>query len=265
VVDPVAPPWRGRLLALVEGDRFQQVVVTAILLNAVVFGLETSPAAMQAVGPMLQLADRLLLALFVVELGLRVLAHRLRFFADPWSWFDTAVILIGLLPTTEGLTALRALRVLRLLRLVSLVPQLRSVVAGLLAAIPGMTAIIALLTLLFYISAVIATKLFATAAPQWFGSLGVSMFTLFQVMTLEGWAEIANDVMRHQPWAWLFFVPFILLTTFAMLNLFVAVIVGAMERGRHDAPSPAEDAATRRLDLLTREVAALAAAVQRQR
>lgn len=256
---------RQRLLALVEGSAFQRVMIAAILLNAVVFGLETVPAAMQVAGPSLLALDRFLLVLFVAELGLRLLAHRWRFFGDPWNVFDLVVVTIGLLPATESLTALRALRVLRLLRLVSLVPQLRAVVGGLLAAVPGMFAISALLVLLFYVSAVIATKLFAAAAPQWFGSLGVTMFTLFQIMTLEGWAEIAKDVMQKQPLAWLFFVPFILVTTFTMLNLFIAVIVGAMENQRHDPPPGPDDVALgQRLDAMSTEIAALAAAVRSQ-
>jgi len=256
---------RQRLLGVVEGSTFQRIMIAAILLNAIVFGLETVPAAMRAAGPLLLALDRLLLGLFVAELGLRLLAHRWRFFGDPWNMFDLVVVTIGLLPATESLTALRALRVLRLLRLVSLVPQLRAVVAGLLAAIPGMFAISALLVLLFYVSAVIATKLFAAAAPEWFGSLGVTMFTLFQIMTLEGWAEIAKDVMRQQPLAWLFFVPFILMTTFTVLNLFIAVIVGAMESGRHEGPdSPPDDAMARRLDALSREIATLTSEIRSQ-
>lgn len=255
---------RSRLLSLVESDLFQRAMIAAILANAVVFGLETSPAVMRAAGSLLEALDRLLLALFVVELGLRLLAHRSRFFRDPWSVFDLIVVAIGMLPAAESLTALRTLRVLRLLRLISLVPQLRVVVSGLLAAIPGMFAITTLLMLLFYVSAVIATKLFAATAPQWFGDLGATMFTLFQIMTLEGWADIANDVMLHEPMAWLFFVPFILVTTFTILNLFIAVIVGAMENERRTVSLlPPDYAVTQRLDKLSLDIAALTVAVRK--
>ncbi|NJO32314.1 MAG: ion transporter [Rhodospirillales bacterium] len=257
---------RSRLLSLVESDLFQRTMIGAILANAVVFGLETSPTVMQVAGSLLQVLDRALLALFVVELGLRLLAHRARFFRDPWSVFDLVVVGIGLLPAAESVTALRTLRVLRLLRLISLVPQLRAVVAGLLAAIPGMFAITALLMLLFYVSAVIATKLFAATAPQWFGSLGTTMFTLFQIMTLEGWADIAKDVMLHEPMAWMFFVPFILVTTFTILNLFIAVIVGAMESERRTSPLPSSEYAPsqQQFDKLSQDIAALAAALRRR-
>jgi voltage-gated sodium channel len=267
MVDSVtsASPLRARLFTLVESAVFQRVMIAAILLNAVVFGLETSARIMQAAGPLLEALDQALLALFVVEIALRLAAHGVRFFRDPWSVFDFVLTAIGLAPATESLTALRALRVLRLLRLISMVPQMRVVVSGLLAAIPGMFAISGLMLLLFYISAVIATKLFAGVAPQWFGDLATTMFTLFQIMTLEAWSEIAKGVMEHEPLAWLFFVPFILITSFTVLNLFIAVIVGAMESERmSEPPGPADLAVMQRLDSLSREIAALSAAMRKQ-
>jgi len=132
-------------------------------------------------------------------------------------------------PASEGLAVLRALRILRMLRLVSLVPSMRGVVAALLAAIPGMASIAALLGLLIYVAAVMATQLFGAAAPEHFGDLGTSLFTLFQVMTGDDWATIAREAMASYPWAWIFFVVYVLVSTFAVLNLFIAVVVRAME------------------------------------
>ncbi|MEW6354135.1 MAG: ion transporter [Pseudomonadota bacterium] len=221
--------WRARLAAWLEQRGVQRTIMGLIVLNAVTLGLETSPAAMQAAGPQLLAVDHALLTIFVVEIALRLAAHGWRFFRDPWSVFDFVVIAIALLPAIGPLSVLRALRILRVLRLLSVVPQMRQVVAGLLSAIPGLTSIIGILLLLYYVFAVIATKLFGAAFPDWFGNIGASMYTLFQIMTLEGWAEIARSVMEVFPRAWTFFVVYILVITFTMLNLFIAIIVNAMQ------------------------------------
>ena len=109
-------------------------------------------------------------------------------------------------------------------------PALRRVVGGLIAALPGMSSIVVLMAMLFYVAAVMATNLFGDAFPDWFGHLGASLYTLFQVMTLESWSMgIVRPVMEAYPYAWMFFVPFILLSTYAVLNLFIGVIVSAMQ------------------------------------
>lgn len=208
----------------------QRLLIGLILVNAVVLGLETSSSIMTAWGAWLIAADRTILAIFVVEIALRLLAHRLAFFRDPWSVFDFVVVAIALIPASGPLAVLRALRVLRVLRLITLVPSMKRVVGGLLAALPGLGSVAAIIGLIFYVSAVIATKLFAADFPQWFGSLGASAFTLFQVMTLESWAMgIVRPVMEVYPAAWLFFLVFILASTFTLLNLFIAVIVNAIQ------------------------------------
>jgi voltage-gated sodium channel len=221
---------RNRLLALVEAPRFRHTVTVLIIINAVTLGLETWDAAMRAAGPALYALDRVILGVFVTELAIKMVAYGARFPRDPWNIFDFTVVAIGLAPATEGFSVLRALRILRVLRLVSVVPSMRRVVQALLSAIPGMASIVLLLGLIYYVSAVIATKLFGAAFPQWFGSIGGSMYSLFQIMTLESWSMgIVRPVMETYPYAWAFFVPFILLTSFAVLNLFIAIIVNAME------------------------------------
>ncbi|MDJ0643974.1 MAG: ion transporter, partial [Erythrobacter sp.] len=138
-------------------------------------------------------------------------------------------LLAALVPAGEQFSVLRALRILRALRLISVVPSMRKVIAGLFSAIPSIGTVIVMLLLLFYISAVMATKLFGEAFPEWFGTLGASLYSLFQVMTLESWSMgIVRPVMEVYPYAWAFFVPFILLTSFIVLNLFIGVIVNAM-------------------------------------
>jgi len=244
---------RRRVLRLVESKAFQYAILAVICLNAVTLGLETSDTAMAAAGPLLKAADRLALAIFVVELGLKMYAYRWRFFRDGWNLFDFTIVAIALLPSEGGLAVLRALRILRALRLVSGVSSMRKVVHGLFQAIPGMTSIIALLGLVFYICSVIATKLYADAFPEWFGTLGKSAYSLFQIMTLESWSMgIVRPVMDVYPLSWVFFVAFILLASFTVLNLFIAVIVNAMQSQHEEdlraAESSAQDERARMLD-----------------
>jgi voltage-gated sodium channel len=214
---------------IVEHRAFQPVVIAVILVNAVTLGLETSPAVVGSAGGLLHAVDRVALVIFVVDIALRLLAYGRRFWADPWNVFDFLIVAIALVPTSGPFSVLRALRVLRVLRLISMVPSMRRVVGGLLAALPGMASIAALLSLILYVAAVLATNLFGAVAPQWFGDLGTTLFTLFQTMTGEGWGEIAREVMAEVPLAWIFFVVYILISSFMVLNLFIAVVVSAME------------------------------------
>jgi len=221
---------RRRVAALLERGAVQRAILALILANAVVLGLETSSAVMAAAGGVLTALDRAMLAVFVVEIAARIYAHRGAFFRDPWSVFDFAVVAIALVPASGPFAVLRALRVLRVLRVLTIVPSMRRVVGGLLAAIPGLGSIAAVLALIFYVFAVIATKLFGAAFPDWFGTIGRSLYTLFQVMTLESWSMgISRPVMDVYPYAWAFFIPFILIATFTMLNLFIGIIVSAMQ------------------------------------
>lgn len=227
----VEPSWRAHLRALVETKPFERLVVGVIVVNAITLGLETSSTAMALMGPALILLDRAALLFFCGELAIRIAAYGFAFFRGPWNLFDFAIVAISLAPASEGFQVLRALRILRALRLLSVLPQMRRVVEALLAALPGMGSVVALLALVFYVFAVMATKLFGDSFPDWFGSVGASLYSLFQIMTLESWSMgIVRPVMEKHPLAWLFFVPFILITTFAVLNLFIALIVNAMQK-----------------------------------
>lgn len=225
----------ARAGAWVEAPPAQWFITGLIVVNAVILGLETSETVMAAVGPALLAVDRLILAVFVVELALRIAYRRGAFFRDGWSLFDFAVVAIALTPATPGLSVLRALRVLRVLRLITVMPKLKLVVRALLSSLPGLGSIALLQALIFYVGSVIATQLFAASFPEWFGTIGHSLYTLFQIMTLESWSMgIVRPVMEVYPYAWVFFVPFILVATFTMLNLFIAVIVSAMQAIQHD-------------------------------
>ena len=220
----------SRLREFIELPRVQHAIVALIVINAVLLGLETWPTAVTMAGDLILRLDGLILAVFVAEILVRLYVYRVEFWRDPWSVFDFAVVAIALVPATGPLAVLRALRVLRVLRLLTMVPSMRRVVGALLAAIPGLGAIALVLLIFFYVSAVIATNLFSATHPDWFGSIGLSLYTLFQVMTLESWSMgIARPVMQSFPYAWAFFVPFILIATFTMLNLFIAIIVSAMQ------------------------------------
>lgn len=221
---------RARIAQGLERASFQNTILVLIIANAAILGLDTSPGIRAEWGALLAALDRALLAIFVAEIALRLFAHRAAFFRDPWSVFDFVVIAIALMPASGPLAVLRALRVLRVLRVLTIVPSLRRVVGGLLAAIPGLSSVAMVLGLVFYVFAVITTNLFGPSFPDWFGSIGRSLYTLFQVMTLESWSMgIARPVMEVYPYAWVFFIPFILIATFTMLNLFIGIIVSAMQ------------------------------------
>ncbi len=253
---------RRRLGGWLESPLIQRSLITLILVNAVILGLETSPSVMAGWGAWLLAADRAILAVFVVEISLRLVVHRLAYFRDAWNVFDFVVVVIALVPAAGPLAVLRALRVLRVLRLITLIPSMRRVVGGLLSALPGLGSVGAIIGIIFYVSAVIATKLFAADFPLLFGDLGRSAFTLFQVMTLEGWAmEVVRPVMAVFPLAWIFFLLFILASTFTLLNLFIAVIVNAIQQEHLDdasVPQPANVLPTdREIARLRLELAAL--------
>jgi voltage-gated sodium channel len=218
------------LTHLIEGRRFQTIIVVAIVLNAITLGLETAPTLVGDFMPTLLLIDKLFLALFTLEMLAKLAVYRLSFFRNGWNIFDFTIIAISLLPFIQGLSVLRALRILRVLRLISVVPQFRKITQAFFDSLSGLVAIGAIIGLLFYIGAVMTTKLFGAAFPEWFGTIGRSLYSLFQIMTLESWSMgIVRPVMVEYPYAWMFFVPFILLTTFAALNLLIGVIVNSMQ------------------------------------
>lgn len=225
---------RERCRTFIENAIVQRVLLGLILINAVILGLETDTDIMSAVGEYLLAIDKLILGIFVIEIAIRLFVHRLAFFKDGWSVFDFIVVGIALFPASGPFAVLRALRVLRVLRVLSFIPSMRKIVGALIKSLNGMVSIAMVLGLVYYVAAVMATKLFGEAFPEWFGSMGASTYTLFQIMTLESWSMgIARPVMEQFPFAWAFFVPFILTATFIMLNLFIAVIVNAVQ-AMHD-------------------------------
>lgn len=221
---------RARVANWLDSALVRNVIIGVILFNALILGLETSSVIMQRAGAVILWLDHICLAIFVAELVLKLYAHGLRFFRSGWNIFDFVIVGIALIPAGQGLSVLRALRILRVLRVVSVAPRLRRVVEGFVTALPGMGSVFLLMAIIFYIGAVMATKLFSASFPEWFGDLGNSAYTLFQIMTLESWSMgIVRPVMDAYPFAWAFFVPFIMVTTFAVVNLLVGLIVNSMQ------------------------------------
>ncbi len=253
---------RTRLEKLVNNRFFESAIVILIIINAVVLALETSPTIMAAFGPVLLALDAIILAIFVLEILMRLVVDFRGFWRDPWRLFDFAVVAVALVPASGPLAVLRAFRILRVLRLISTVPSMRRVVNGLLQAMPGMGAIVFLLGLIFFVFSVISTKLYAEAFPEWFGTLGASSYTLFQIMTLESWSMgIVRPVMAAFPWSWALFVPFIVMTAFAVLNLFIGVIVDAMQSQQSAEAHDEREAMSAETSAILLEVRALRAEV----
>jgi len=223
-----------KLLNLIESNLFTFGITALIFMNAITLGLETDQSITARYGGLLHWIDRIILVLFSIELLLKFYVYRSRFFRSGWNLFDLAIVTIAWVPASGALTVLRALRILRVLRLISVVPQLRRVVSAIGHSIPGMVSVVGVLGLIFYVASVLATKLFGTYPDpnmqEWFGSIGASAYTLFQIMTLESWSMgVVRPTMELFPWAWSFFIPFIIITSFAVLNFFIGIIVDSMQ------------------------------------
>ncbi|MBH0099928.1 ion transporter [Salinibacterium sp. NSLL150] len=228
---PESPSFRHRLAQFVDSAPVQNFVLAVIIVNAVVIALATAAEEGTTTYSVLHALDSIALVVFVIELLLKLVSYGpKRFFTDGWTVFDFIVVAIALVPSSGPLSVLRALRVLRILRVVKFLPQVRMVVEALLRSFPGIGAIALLMSLVFFVASVMSTELFGDAFPEWFGDIGKSTYSLFQIMTLESWSMgIVRPIMEVMPLAWLFFVPFILIAAFITLNLFIAVIVDTMQ------------------------------------
>lgn len=222
-------PWQVQIESFMAHSFVQHGLVLLIVLNAAILGLETSHELVDEWGGLLHLMDHAILWVFIAEIIVLIASRGLKYFSDPWCVFDFIVVGIALIPASGSLSVLRALRVLRVLRLINKVESMRKVVGGLLSSLPGLGSVFGLILIVFYVASVIATNLFGSDFPDWFGTLGATAYTLFQVMTLEGWSQdIVRPVMEVHPNAWIFFILFILIATFIIFNLFIAVIVDSI-------------------------------------
>jgi voltage-gated sodium channel len=221
---------------LITGQLWTTTITTLIIINTITLAMETYPQMVHSYGVILSTIDQTILKVFLVELILRLVTFRREFFKNPWFVFDFIVVAIALVPTQDAFSALRALRALRSLRLISMFPKLRKVIEGLVLAIPGLCAIAGVMAVIICTFGLIASKMYGPSYPDWFGNLHLSIFSLFQIMTLEGWPDIVRTIMKEKPFAWVFFITYILIATFSVLNLFIAVVVDAMQRNHLDDP-----------------------------
>lgn len=239
-------PLRRKAAVFIESQFIVRLIIGLILLNAVTLGLETDKQIYAQYGSILYWVDKSLLSIFTVEILLKLFAYRWHFFKSGWNIFDFVIVAIAWVPASGSLSVLRAFRILRILRLLSVVPQMRRVISALGHSIPGMSSVIGVLILIFYVCAVLATKLFGQHPDpnmqEWFGSISASAYTLFQVMTLESWSMgIVRPTMALFPWSGVFFIPFIIVTSFAVLNLFIGIIVDAMQMVQGEDREKADD------------------------
>jgi len=220
---------REKLGVFLESSKFQNFIIGLIILNSITIGMETSKYWMNNFGFMFKWLDDIILGIFVLEIILKLYAFGYKFFKSSWNIFDFLIVAIAAIPAAGSFSVFRTIRILRTLRLIKNVPKLRLIIEALIKSIPSIGWIMVLLVMVFYIFAVLATNLYSENFPQWFGDIGESMFTLFQIMTLESWSSgIARPMMEQTPYAYLFFIPFILIATYTTLNIFIAIVVNTM-------------------------------------
>jgi voltage-gated sodium channel len=215
---------------------FHHVVLAVILTNAILAGVETADSLRASHGALIAWLQATIQAVFVVEIALRLAAHWPqpgRFFRDGWNVFDAVVVLGSLLPDVGVVaTVARLARLLRVARLVSVFPELRLIVETTLRSIPSLAHVLLLLFLILYVYAILGHHLFAAAAPESWGSLGAALLTLFQILTLEGWVELQGQVMATYPWAWVYFLSFVVVAVFVVVNLFIALVISNLESAK---------------------------------
>ena len=230
---------------------FNWGVTTIIVLNAIVLGMDTSVWLTARVGGYLEAANQLFLGLFVLEAAVKIFAcwpKPGRYFKDGWNVFDFTVIVVSLLPATGELATLaRLVRLLRVLRLVAALPELRLIVATLVRSIPSMFNVLCLMSIIFYVYAVAGYHLFHEVDPTHWRTLGISALTLFRIITLEDWTDVMYAAMAEHWWAWAYFVSFVVVGTFVVVNLFIAVVINNLDEAKAErlrelmAPPSRED------------------------
>jgi len=232
----ISPYMRAWCNKVVTARWFEPMMIGLIIFNGVLIGLETSPEFVARYDGWLHLGNNIILGIFIIEAALKITAvapQFRRYFGDGWNLFDFTVVVLSFIPSTgEFALVARLVRVLRVLRLVSAMPQLRLIVATLVRSIPSMGHVLMLLAIVFYIYAITGFHLFHQHDAEHWGSLGAALLTLFQIVTLEGWVEVMETALEFRPLAWIYFVSFVLIGTFVVLNLFIAVVVNNLEASK---------------------------------
>ena len=233
---------------LTKSNAFEFFIIALILANAVILGVETIPQVINSFDGWIELGHRITLGVFIVEAALKIFARWPRpdrYFRDGWNVFDFSIIVFSLIPATGGFAVIaRLARLLRLLRLVSAVPELRLIVATLVRSIPGMLHIVARMSLMVYVYAIIGYQLFHEHDPEHWRNLGIALLSLFRVVTLEDWTDIMYKAMEYHPLTWIYFVSFVVFGTFVVINLFIAVVINNLDEAKQERLRALEQAPT---------------------
>jgi voltage-gated sodium channel len=254
---------------IADDRRFQAAVLAVIVGNAVLIGVETSPAAWARHGALFHFLNAAVQVFFVAEIAIRLLAHAPRvhrFFTDGWNVFDFTIVTLSLLPAAGPLaTVARLARLLRALRLLSAVPELRLIVGTMLRSIPSLGNVVVLLGLILYVYAVVGVHLFGAADPAHWATLPRAALTLFEIITLEGWVDLMDASLAATPWAWVYYVSFVVIAVFVVINLFIAIVINNLEAAKAEeagstAPPGGDTAAA--LAEIRRSLAAIESAVR---
>ena len=254
---------------LVNATWFEYFIIAVIIVNGVILGLETSDTIDGRYGHWLRMGNEAALGVFIVEAALKMLAlwpRSWRYFRDGWNIFDFAVIVFALVPATGQFAMIaRLARLLRVVRLISAIRDLRLIVAALVRAIPSVGHVIMLMSIVVYIYAIMGFHLFHEIDPARWGNLGLSVLTLFNIITLDGWTQVMNAAMRHYPWAWLYFVSFVVVGTFVVINMFIAIIINSLDDAKRerDRDRPAEIEGPVSREQMVREIRAARDALER--
>ena len=227
---------RNSLARVVDSTPFTTVVVTTIAVNAVVLGLQTYDGVVDRWGDWLDLLNAACLAVFVVELVIRLASYwprPWRFFRNGWNVFDFVVVVAAFVPgIRQNSTLLRVARLLRVVRIVRVLPDLRLLLIGVWRSIPPLASIAAVTAMILFVYGMVGWILFGDELPDEWGNVGQAMLTLFVMLTLENWPTYMEDALAVEPWAWIYFVSFILVAAFIVLNVLIGIVLNSMEEAR---------------------------------
>ena len=218
---------------------FEYTIIGLILVNAAVLGLETSASINQKYHSLFSYINQFVLAVFVLEAAMKITAVYPtigKYFRDGWNVFDFTIVVLSFVPATGQFAIIaRLARLLRVLRLISALPELRLIVSTLIKSIPSMANVILLMAVIFYVYAIMGFHLFHEHDPQHWGNVGIALLSLFRIATLEDWTDLMYTGMELSPIAWIFFVSFVVIGTFVVINLFIAIIINNLDDAKAQA------------------------------
>lgn len=217
-----------------ETKRVHLIISLLVFFNAFIFAIDAIPSVKKNFEELLEAADKTILAIFIIEMVSRMMVTRGKFFKNYWNVFDLIVTVISLLPTSYGLETLRLLRVLHSMRMLEILPKTKHMMDGLAHAIPGLLNVVFLSFVFYFVFSNIAVGLFGSVLPEVFGHLGVAMYHLFSVMTSGSWLDYAQQVSDHSPHAGLFFIVFMIIVAYLIVNLFVGSVVAAVSKSERE-------------------------------